>query len=185
MAKKGSRKWRPQSGVQVKVLGICMNKGKLLAMDVFNDQGKLKGVRPLGGTIEPGETREAALVREFSEELDTEIVITGSWRVFENIYEHEGSLGHEYCFATGISLADKSLYSKSIIAFSEDSGAECRATWVDIKTLKAGEIALFPEVYWKHCSGAPHLRCSSNHAYTISAVNTTTSDSILYTPPFG
>ncbi len=145
MAKKGSRKWRPQSGVQVKVLGICMNKGKLLAMDVFNDKGEVKGVRPLGGTIEPGETREIALTREFAEELNTEIVITGNWRVFENIYDHEGVLGHEYCFATGVSLVDKSLYSKNIIAFSEDSGAECRATWVNIKTLKSGELELFPD----------------------------------------
>ncbi len=145
MAKKGSHKWRPQAGVQAKVLGICMNKGKLLAMDVFNDKGKVKGVRPLGGTIEPGETREAALTREFSEELNTEIVITGSWRVFENIYDHEGVLGHEYCFATGVSLVDKSLYTKSVIAFSEDSGADCTATWVEIKTLKAGELALFPD----------------------------------------
>lgn len=145
MAKKGSHKWRPQTGVQAKVLGICMNKGKLLAMDVFNDKGKVKGVRPLGGTIEPGETREAALTREFAEELDTEIVITGSWRVFENIYDHEGVLGHEYCFATGVSLVDKSLYTKSVIAFSEDSGAECTATWVDIKSLKAGELELFPD----------------------------------------
>ncbi|MEE9332983.1 MAG: NUDIX domain-containing protein [Granulosicoccaceae bacterium] len=145
MERKGNHKWRPQTGIQVKVLGICMNKGKLLAMDVFNDKGLVKGVRPLGGTVEPGETRETALAREFAEELDTEIVVTGNWRVFENIYLHEGMLGHEYCFATGVSLVDKSLYTKSVIAFSEDSGAECRATWVDIKNLKAGELELFPD----------------------------------------
>ena len=145
MAKKRSNKWRPQPGIQVKVLGICTNKGKLLAMDIFNDKGKVKGVRPLGGAIEPGETREAAITQEFAEELDTEIVITGSWRVFENIYKHEGVLGHEYCFATGVSLVDKSLYSKDVIVFSEDSGAESRATWVEIKRLKSGELELFPD----------------------------------------
>jgi len=145
MARQNKNKWRPQAGVQAKVLGICINKGKLLAMDVLNDKGKVKGVRPLGGTIEPGETREVAITREFSEELNTEIVITGNWRVFENIYKHEGVLGHEYCFAVGVSLVDKSLYTKSAIVFSEDSGTEWRASWVDIKALKTRELELFPD----------------------------------------
>jgi len=143
--KTNNNKWRPQAGIQVKVIGICINKGKLLAMDILNDKGKVKGVRPLGGTIEPGETREAAITREFAEELNTEIVITGNWRVFENIYHHEGVLGHEYCFAVGVSLVNKSLYTKNAIVFSEDSGTENRATWVDIKSLKTGELELFPD----------------------------------------
>jgi hypothetical protein len=145
MARKSKYKWRPASGVQVKVIGICINKGKLLAMDIYNDKGDVKGVRPLGGLIEPGESREAAIVREFTEELDTEIVISGKWRVFENIYHHEGTLGHEYCFATGVSLVEKSLYNKSVIAFSEDSGASSKASWVDIKVLKNRQIELYPD----------------------------------------
>ena len=73
-------KWRPAQLIQTKVIGICVNKGALLAMEVYDDKGKVKGVRPLGGLIEFGETRETAIAREFMEELNTEITLSGKWR---------------------------------------------------------------------------------------------------------
>ena len=66
--------WRPQQNIQTKVIAICINRRRLLAAEVYNDAGEIKGVRPLGGHVEFGETREQALVREFREELGTEIV---------------------------------------------------------------------------------------------------------------
>ncbi len=140
-----SLKWRPQKAIQVKVIGVCINRKQLLAMEVLNDQGELKGVRPLGGHVEFGETREVALKREFLEELGTEVVMSGRWRAFENLYTHEGELGHEYIFAISIALIDRSLYTQPIIVFSEDSGTEARARWFDIKDLRSGKIELFPD----------------------------------------
>lgn len=136
--------WRPEQHIQVKVIGICRYRKHLLAMDIFNDDGSLKGIRPLGGRVEFGETREVALKREFREELGVDIVSSGSWKFFENLYDHEGKLGHEFIFAMNITLLDTSLYSRDVIVFSEDSGTECQAHWYDIKSLKAGEIDLFP-----------------------------------------
>ena len=43
--------------------------GRLLAVEVLDDAGRVKGVRPLGGTVEFGEKAELAVVREFQEEL--------------------------------------------------------------------------------------------------------------------
>jgi len=136
--------WRPEQKIQVKVIGICRHRKKLLAADIYNDAGKIKGVRPLGGRVEFGETRETALKREFREELGVDIVMSGSWKLFENLYQHEGVLGHEYLFAMNITLLDTSLYSRQIIVFSEDSGKDCSASWYDIKTLKIGEPELYP-----------------------------------------
>ncbi len=82
------KKWRPAQEVQAKVIGVCVNEGALLAMEVLADDGSVKGVRPLGGLIEFGETREAAIKREFMEELNTDIVCSGRWRAFENLYVH-------------------------------------------------------------------------------------------------
>ncbi len=62
-------KWRPAQHGKVKALGLHWRDGKLLAAEVFDDQGRLKGVRPLGGGIEFGEHWQAALIREFKEEL--------------------------------------------------------------------------------------------------------------------
>jgi len=138
------KKWRPAQAVQAKVIGICVNKGALLAMEVYDDKGDVKGVRPLGGLIEFGETRETALAREFSEELNTEIEIVGRWRTFENLYVHGGLRGHELVFAIGIRMFDKSLYRDEVIAFSEDSGTTCTARWFPIQDLKAGLVELYP-----------------------------------------
>lgn len=137
-------KWRPTQLIQTKVIGICVNKGSLLAMEVYDDKGDVKGVRPLGGLIEFGETRETAIAREFMEELNTQISLSGKWRTFENLYLHGGMRGHEIIFAIGITLNDRSLYRQEVIVFSEDSGTSNTARWFPLEVLKAGEVELYP-----------------------------------------
>lgn len=122
-----------------------MHRGQLLAAEVYNDAQELIGIRPLGGRIEFGETREAALRREFQEELETEIDITSSWRMFENLYEHEGSIGHEYILCASVGLLNTNLYQQEQVVFSEDSGDEVQARWFSVKECKRGDIAVFPE----------------------------------------
>ena len=138
-------KWRPTQQIQVKVIGICVNKGRLLAMEVHNDKGEVKGVRPLGGVIEFGENRESALRREFQEELKTDIELSGSWRIYENIYVHGGMLGHEYVFAIGVQLLDQSIYSRELLVFSEDSGTSATARWFPIDQLMSDVPVLYPD----------------------------------------
>lgn len=137
--------WRPAQEIQVKVIGICLEQDSLLAGEVLNDDGSVKGVRPLGGLIEFGETRDIAIKREFKEELDTDIVCSGRWHVFENLYIHGGMRGHEIVFAINVALIDRTLYNRELIIFSEDSGANCNARWYSIDTLKTGSIELYPE----------------------------------------
>jgi len=129
----------------VKVIGLAMHKGRILAAEVYNDDGDVKGARPLGGHVEFGETREQALRREFREELNTEIDITSSWRMFENLYTHHDEIGHEYLLSASVGLHDVSLYDQERIIFSEDSGAESVARWYSVKECKRGAIALFPD----------------------------------------
>ena len=138
-------KWRPLEKIQSKVIGIALDQGRLLAMEIYDDKGKVKGVRPLGGLIEFGETREDALKREFLEELNTAIEIASPWQVFENIYRHHGKVGHEYIFAAGIFLVDKSLYSQEVIVFSEDSGSDSTARWYTMEDLREKVVPLFPD----------------------------------------
>jgi hypothetical protein len=135
--------WRPASAIQVKVLGLVWRGRQLLVAEVEDDAGRVKGVRPLGGTIEFGETREAALVREFGEELGCAATVTGPWHAFENLFEHQGAIGHEYIFAADLTLADRRLYQCESIAFAEADLTACRAVWLDPEALPHG-LELYP-----------------------------------------
>jgi 8-oxo-dGTP pyrophosphatase MutT (NUDIX family) len=137
--------WRPPNSIRVKAIGLAWHAQRLLVADVETDSGMVKGVRPLGGSIDYGETREQALHREFQEELATGIRIVGPWHVFENIYRHEGQLGHEIVFAADVELVDTSLHARTEILFSENDGTPARARWVNPAELSAAGLQLFPD----------------------------------------
>ena len=137
--------WRPPSGIRVKALGLHWRNDALLVMDVLDDTGNLKGVRPLGGTVEFGETWQVTLVREFKEELDIDVQITGAPMVFENIFTHEGSVGHEVLFLADVAFPKGAFEGQKELIFAEDSGELCRASWWTLDDLKAQNIPLYPD----------------------------------------
>ncbi|MBY5839580.1 NUDIX domain-containing protein [Rhizobium leguminosarum] len=136
--------WRPSQQIRVKVIGLAWRKDQLLAAEVEDDSGRIKGVRPLGGAIEFGESREEALHREFREELETDIRILGPWHLLENIYEHHGAIGHEYIFAADIELTDASLYERDEIRYSELDETAATARWFGRDRLRDAGIDLYP-----------------------------------------
>lgn len=141
--------WRPVPRIRVIAIGLVWKGGRILAAEVKTDSGVVKGVRPLGGSIEFGETREAALRREFMEELGVEIDIVGPWQAMENLYEHEGHTGHEIVFAADIVVKDPTLYQRERVAFTEDNAdadqhAWHEAGWFSPDELEASGVALYP-----------------------------------------
>ncbi|TAW28847.1 DNA mismatch repair protein MutT [Rhizobium leguminosarum] len=136
--------WRPSQQIRVKVIGLAWRKDRLLAAEVEDDSGRIKGVRPLGGAIEFGESREEALHREFREELETDIRIVGPWHLLENIYEHHGAIGHESIFAADIELANASLYERDEIHYSELDETAATARWFGRDSLRDVGIDLYP-----------------------------------------
>ncbi|WP_282077617.1 NUDIX hydrolase [Epibacterium ulvae] len=140
-----SQIWRPAPQIRVKALGLHWRRGQLLAAEVPNDSGQIKGVRPLGGTIEFGETWQQTLMREFQEELAQEIQIISPPLVLENIFEHEGATGHEIVFCAEISFAKGVFETQDTLTFAEDNGMLCTARWFDLTALdQPGGPALFP-----------------------------------------
>jgi 8-oxo-dGTP pyrophosphatase MutT (NUDIX family) len=129
--------------VTVKVVGLAWRGDDLLLAEVEDSTGRVKGLRPLGGHIEFGETREDALKREFTEELGCDVALAGPWHAFENIYRHEGATGHEFIFAANVRLGDEALYARERITFHEDQGLPCAALWQDPLKLPAG-VELYP-----------------------------------------
>ncbi|AOF89322.1 NUDIX domain-containing protein [Sinorhizobium sp. RAC02] len=135
--------WRPPQKIHVKVLGLAWHQDRLFAAEVTRDDGTVKGVRPPGGTIEFGETREEALVREFQEEFGCGIAIEGPWATFENLFRHEGAQGHEFIFAANIRLLDESLYQRSEITLVEHDRSVWTARWFMPHALLDG-VELYP-----------------------------------------
>ncbi|OWV76248.1 DNA mismatch repair protein MutT [Rhizobium sp. R634] len=136
--------WRPSQQIRVKVIGLAWRGDRLLAAEVEDDSGRVKGVRPLGGSIEFGETREEALHREIREELETEIRIVGPWHLFENIFEHHGAIGHEFIFAAEIELVDSALYQRDEIHYSEQDETAATACWFGRDMLRDAGMELYP-----------------------------------------
>ena len=136
--------WRPAQHIRVKTIGLNWRQGRLLAAEVTEDSGRIKGVRPLGGTAEFGETWQEALRREFLEELGVEVTINGAPLVFENIYQHEGHTGHEIIFAAEVELPDTPALAGERIVFREDNGRECTARWFALEELDTGGPELYP-----------------------------------------
>jgi hypothetical protein len=135
--------WTPAQEIKVKVLGLAWRGPELLVSEVEDSSGTVKGVRPLGGCVEFGETREQALVREFEEELGSAAEVSGPWHAFENLFVHEGATGHEYIFAANVSLGDRALYERDRFQYHETEEMVCWAAWMDPAKLPDG-MALYP-----------------------------------------
>lgn len=134
--------WRPPQHIRVVVLGLVVEDNMALLADVTDDDGSIKGLRPLGGAVEFGETREQALHREFREETGSDIEITGQWMLFENIFSHAGTTGHEIIFAAPVKILDPSFPRKESHAFMDSMPTLAR--WHRVDVLDKGNLPVFP-----------------------------------------
>ena len=137
--------WRPQQFVQVKALVRVLRDGRLLAGEVYSDDGSVKGVRPLGGRVEFGESWQDTLLREFKEELGADVEIVGEPSILENIYTHHGALGHEVVFVADVRLLSSVKERAGRIEYLEIDGSRGCALWVELDSLDAGGIELYPK----------------------------------------
>lgn len=87
-------------------VGIVVKDGHLLASKEYDRAKDESFYRLLGGGIEFGETAMQALRREFAEELGIELASAELLEVTENIFEYQGSSGHEVAFVFGVTAPE-------------------------------------------------------------------------------
>ena len=133
--------WRPRQAIRPVAIGLLRDGDRLLVAEVPNDDGSVKGWRPLGGGVEFGETAEAALKREFQEELGVEIEVAGPPAIFENLYDHAGHIGHEIIFAFPIQVADPSIRAQRRFQI-RDNETPVWVEWIEMARFAAGETLL-------------------------------------------
>jgi len=131
--------------IRVKALGLHWRGGCLLASEIPDDAGRIKGVRPLGGTVAFGERAEQALLREFREELGIDVTVSGAPLIVENLFTHEGAAGHEILFIHEVRFPDGAFAGQDCIVYQEDNGVTCTARWFDPDQLdQPGTPCLYP-----------------------------------------
>ncbi len=134
------------SVIRIKALGLHWRGSRFLAFEVYDREGRLKGVRPLGGSVEFGETARDAVVREFQEELDTEVSVLAGPMVLENVFIHEGENRHEVLFIFDLAFPQGAFEGTERIRLEEDDGTSMVAAWYDPREL---DLDGGPELYPK------------------------------------
>ncbi|WP_166415617.1 NUDIX hydrolase [Cochlodiniinecator piscidefendens] len=136
--------WRPKQRIRPLVIGVIRRATALLVAEVTNDDGTTKGWRPLGGGVEFGETRQAALRREFTEELSSDLTDIEEIATLDNIFMHNGAQGHEIIAVYEAKLTKLNLYETSKF-YGNEAGASFLCRWIEIEEFANGGETLFPE----------------------------------------
>ncbi|WP_299924709.1 NUDIX domain-containing protein [uncultured Pelagimonas sp.] len=136
--------WRPAQRIRVLSIAIFRRGDHILAGPVYDDNGQIKGWRPLGGGIEFGERAIDALARELQEETGQEITDIHHIGVMENLFTHHGETGHEIVMIYAARFANPDIYKADLVAFAEEDGIEMHAKWISLPKALAGRTQLFP-----------------------------------------
>jgi 8-oxo-dGTP pyrophosphatase MutT (NUDIX family) len=131
---------------RIRPIAICVfcHNDRIL---VFEGHDQIKNetfYRPLGGGIEFGESGEAAVRREIMEELHSEIDDLRHLGFLENIFVHNGSMGHEIIMVYDGLLSESGLYNRAVIDVVEANGEKVRAMWKGLDEFGEGKSILYP-----------------------------------------
>jgi len=132
---------------QIRPIALCVfkNNNRIL---VFEGHDPIKGetfYRPLGGGIEFGESGEVAVRREIMEELHTEIETLKHLGYLENIFVHNGRMGHEIIMVYDGVAKDSKLYDQAEMEITEANGEVLRVLWKSLDEFGEGKSILYPE----------------------------------------
>jgi len=132
---------------RAKAFGIAIHHGRLLVQEYHT--GDETYYRPLGGSIEIGEKSAHTVIREFKEELHTEVEITNYLGCLENIFHLYGEIGHEIIQLYSLHLLDMSLYEMEILNIQDEQTASY-AKWIPMTAFIQKEKALYPDGILKY-----------------------------------
>ncbi len=124
------------------VLCVFRDKGRILVGKGYDGVKDEEFLRPLGGSVEFGESAVEAVRREIREELRAEVTELVQLGFVENIFTCDGQPGHEIVAVFDAKFADSTLYAMDRIPlFEEWWGTE--ALWISLADLPA--MPLYPD----------------------------------------
>lgn len=132
---------------RAKAFGIAIHHGRLLVQEYHT--GDETYYRPLGGSIELGEKSAHTVIREFQEELHTEVEIINYLGCLENIFHLDGEIGHEIIQLYSLRLLDMSLYEMEILNIPDEQTLS-DAKWISLTAFIQKEKILYPDGILKY-----------------------------------
>lgn len=118
------------SSIRNIAVGLPVRSGYVLVLEGADRVTGEAFHRAIGGGIEFGETAEAALRREFTEELGVTLGAVDLLAVVENIFEYEGDPGHEIAHVFAVESAEIDAIARHARLRVLDDGSPIR--WVSI-----------------------------------------------------
>ncbi|PFE16990.1 NUDIX hydrolase [Bacillus thuringiensis] len=132
---------------RAKAFGLAVHQDRLLVQE-YHTEGETY-YRPLGGSIELGEKSAHTVIREFTEELHTEIEIINYLGCLENVFHLDGGIGHEIIQLYSLRLLDTSLYEMKILNI-QDEETVAYAKLIPITAFIQKEKILYPDGVLKY-----------------------------------
>ena len=136
--------------IRVIALGLIRNGDRIFLSEGYDPVKQETFYRALGGGVEFGETSRAALEREFQEEIQADLTNIKYLGCIENLFIFNGRQGHEIIQLYQCDFVDSKFYQLESLVFSESQHHKHRALWIDISSLKSGELRLVPEVFFEY-----------------------------------
>ena len=140
-----------QNRIRVKVLAWLQEDSRIFVVRMHDSEKGDDYYRPIGGSVEFGESTREALLREVKEELNTQIHITGEPIILENIFTCDGEQGHEIDYVYPSRFADPSFTRHKSYVLTEADGNIYEAGWIDLSRFVNDELRLVPEQLLEWC----------------------------------
>ena len=133
---------------RIRPLAICVfrHNDRILVAEGYDSVKDEYFYRPLGGGIEFGETSVETICRELMEEINVQ-VDRESLRYLgavENIFQFNGTAGHEIVMIYDGALKESGLYEQAVIVGKEANGEDIHAVWKNIDEFGEGKSILYP-----------------------------------------
>lgn len=124
------------------VVGLLVVEGRIL-LEAYPANGRHDGfLRAPGGGIEFGETADAAIRREFAEELTATLDGTELLAITENIFDSAGRRGHEIVYVYAVRSATLAALGDGHRLPVLDS--DTSVGWYEIEALRGGTQPVYP-----------------------------------------
>jgi ADP-ribose pyrophosphatase YjhB (NUDIX family) len=131
--------------IRTVALALCRDDaGRILVergYDRIRDEHFFRGI---GGGVEFGERAEAALRREWREELGLTLRRPALLAVLENIFTHEGRRGHEIVFVHSAEIVERWPYDQREFERIDPEGLTHAALWATAAELRTSERPCYP-----------------------------------------